>query len=97
MYIFLEYTFSPDVNDCVADVCQNGGTCIDRVNGFYCLCTTEFTGAFCQSKSFRKLILSMWMYTCQRSLLPLKVCKIILPKDEPWYIIDLVTVSIIWI
>ena len=36
-----------DIDDCAGDPCQNGGTCVDAVNGYTCQCTSGFTGAIC--------------------------------------------------
>ena len=27
-----------DINECIGDVCQNGGTCIDLENDYHCKC-----------------------------------------------------------
>ena len=35
-----------DVNECVSNPCQHGGTCEDQVNGFICGCPPGFTGNF---------------------------------------------------
>ncbi|VDI57231.1 Hypothetical predicted protein, partial [Mytilus galloprovincialis] len=37
-----------DIDDCVSRPCQNGGTCIDRINGFNCSCTSEYDGIYCE-------------------------------------------------
>ncbi|CAC5385079.1 unnamed protein product [Mytilus coruscus] len=39
-----------DIDDCVSLPCQNGGTCIDRVNGFNCSCTSEYEGIYCEKE-----------------------------------------------
>ena len=33
-----------NVDECVSNPCQNDGTCIDDVNGYYCECITGFSG-----------------------------------------------------
>ena len=37
-----------DINDCENVTCQNGGTCVDQVNGFACNCTPGYTGELCE-------------------------------------------------
>ncbi|XP_072179392.1 LOW QUALITY PROTEIN: uncharacterized protein [Diadema setosum] len=37
-----------DVNECGGRQCQNGGTCVDQVNGYICQCLPGFSGSFCQ-------------------------------------------------
>lgn len=44
--------FSSDINDCKINPCENGGTCVDRVNAFQCICKEGWEGALCNiSKS----------------------------------------------
>ncbi len=38
-----------DIDECISDPCQNGGTCIDAANGFRCNCAPGYTGPSCQS------------------------------------------------
>ena len=37
-----------DVNDCVNVTCENGGTCLDGIESFTCLCVEGFSGEHCQ-------------------------------------------------
>ncbi|XP_060890789.1 aggrecan core protein-like [Labrus mixtus] len=37
-----------DIDDCQSNPCQNGGTCIDEINSFVCLCLPSFRGATCE-------------------------------------------------
>ena len=36
-----------DINECRNSPCQNGGTCIDGVNGYFCICSGYYTGIHC--------------------------------------------------
>lgn len=38
----------PDVDECASVPCQNGGTCIDLVDGFKCICPPNWGGTMCQ-------------------------------------------------
>lgn len=37
-----------NIDDCVPDLCQNGGTCEDGVNLYTCLCPSGFEGDYCE-------------------------------------------------
>ncbi|NWS44779.1 NCAN protein, partial [Probosciger aterrimus] len=39
---------SPNIDDCLSSPCQNGGTCIDEVNSFVCLCLPSYGGSRCE-------------------------------------------------
>ncbi|XP_030623800.1 protein crumbs homolog 2a [Chanos chanos] len=41
-------TCEVDVDDCVDSPCQNGGTCVDGVNHYTCICPPEYSGTRCQ-------------------------------------------------
>lgn len=36
-----------DINDCKVNPCENGGTCVDKVNAFQCICNEGWEGALC--------------------------------------------------
>ena len=38
-----------DIDDCATRPCLNGATCLDRVNGFVCICAPGYTGPYCQT------------------------------------------------
>ncbi|KAG9344704.1 hypothetical protein JZ751_010390 [Albula glossodonta] len=40
-------SFVADINDCAASPCRNGGTCIDGVNSFQCMCPGGWEGLLC--------------------------------------------------
>ncbi|TSK53689.1 Neurocan core protein [Bagarius yarrelli] len=37
-----------DIDECQSNPCQNGGTCIDEINSFVCLCLPSYGGATCE-------------------------------------------------
>lgn len=37
-----------NIDDCPGNLCQNGATCMDRVNEYSCLCPPAFTGTQCE-------------------------------------------------
>ena len=41
------FLFSADIDNCVDQPCLNGGTCIDSVNDFTCVCAVGYTGKNC--------------------------------------------------
>ena len=34
----------------VGGVCQNGGTCVDQLNAFFCDCVDGYTGDMCETR-----------------------------------------------
>ena len=38
-----------NINECIDQKCQNGGHCIDKVNGYECKCKKKFFGLYCES------------------------------------------------
>lgn len=37
-----------NIDDCPGNLCQNGATCIDRINEYSCLCPPSYTGTQCE-------------------------------------------------
>uniref|UniRef100_A0A8C6KD91 Fibulin 7 n=2 Tax=Nothobranchius TaxID=28779 RepID=A0A8C6KD91_NOTFU len=38
-----------DINECLSSPCMNGGTCVDEVNQFSCVCAKGWAGVTCQT------------------------------------------------
>ena len=38
-----------DIDECASNPCQNGGTCVDDVDAYWCVCMPGYTAARCQS------------------------------------------------
>ncbi|XP_062508195.1 uncharacterized protein LOC134184503 isoform X3 [Corticium candelabrum] len=36
-----------NINECISNPCQNGGTCIDEIDGYTCFCALNFVGDLC--------------------------------------------------
>lgn len=41
-------SFVADVDECASAPCQNGGTCVDLVDSFRCICPSGWEGNACQ-------------------------------------------------
>ncbi|KAH3813043.1 hypothetical protein DPMN_141492 [Dreissena polymorpha] len=46
-----------DVNECLTGLsrCENGGTCVNEIGGYKCLCPPGFTGPFCSAGKRRSM------------------------------------------
>lgn len=42
-------SYNSDINECASSPCLNGGTCVDEVNQFSCVCAKGWSGNTCQS------------------------------------------------
>ena len=38
-----------DINECASNPCQNGGTCVDGINWYFCICDLGFAGDNCET------------------------------------------------
>ena len=38
-----------DIDECASSPCRNGGTCVDDVNSYQCVCAAGYTANLCQS------------------------------------------------
>ncbi len=47
MGVYFLLSFS-DINDCASSPCQSGGTCIDDIDSFRCVCPDGFDGQLCE-------------------------------------------------
>ena len=58
---------SSDIKECASNPCQNGGTCVDAVNGYNCSCVSGWTGEHCTTGSRTNLyvltIINITLYT----------------------------------
>lgn len=36
------------MDECLSNPCQNGGTCIDKDNGYMCSCSLGYLGSHCE-------------------------------------------------
>lgn len=46
---FIYLMASTELNECSSSPCQNGGTCTDQVNSFYCACAPGWTDPQCST------------------------------------------------
>ena len=69
----LPYTFSciriSDINECASEPCENGGTCIDEVDGFECDCTAAFGGTFCETRKLPSSAKILFNHKCYQHAL----------------------------
>ena len=47
----LHFYLYADQNECSFSPCEHGGTCVDQVNGFICLCAVGYEGTKCEDDS----------------------------------------------
>ena len=47
MFPHFFFVFTTDIDDCADQPCLNGGTCIDGVNDYICICADGYTRENC--------------------------------------------------
>ena len=45
-----------DIGECLSNPCQNGGTCLDQVNAFTCICMSGYTGDLCETSKIHYVV-----------------------------------------
>ena len=38
-----------DIDECVSNPCENGGSCVDDVNRFFCNCSAGYNDSVCST------------------------------------------------
>ena len=51
------YFYPLDIDECASDPCQNGGTCVDKINRYNCECEDGYTGTNCETGQYSISIL----------------------------------------
>lgn len=41
-----------DIDECESNPCRNGGTCVDGLSSFTCVCLPSYAGLFCEEGKF---------------------------------------------
>ena len=62
----VEWTYlTENINECASGPCQSGGTCVDNVNGYICLCSDGYRGDSCEGKIIAYLFSNiMYVFNC---------------------------------
>ena len=51
-----------DINECASEPCQNGGACIDEIDGFTCECCSGYTDTLCETGIVTIMLKSFLFY-----------------------------------
>lgn len=44
-----KYIYFSETNECNSNPCQNGASCIDKVNRYTCSCVSGYMGTHCET------------------------------------------------
>lgn len=47
-WLYLGVNCEENLDECLSNPCQNGGTCDDRDNGYVCYCSLGYAGTHCE-------------------------------------------------
>uniref|UniRef100_A0A8C9TVS4 Delta-like protein n=1 Tax=Scleropages formosus TaxID=113540 RepID=A0A8C9TVS4_SCLFO len=57
-----------NINDCESNPCRNGGTCIDRVSVYQCICSDGWEGVHCETSELScALFFFLWVSQCDEA------------------------------
>lgn len=51
-----------DIDECVIQLCQNNGFCLDIVNGYWCFCINGFIGKNCVNDICKYEYIQIYIY-----------------------------------
>ena len=54
--IKLTYMFYVELNECESFPCSNGGTCVDQIGGYHCICVAGYNYTHCQNGNYNSII-----------------------------------------
>jgi hypothetical protein len=57
-----------DINDCKLNPCQNGGTCVDKVNSYQCICKEGWEGEICSISMYYSVSVCASISICTQFL-----------------------------
>ena len=47
-----QYVCITDINDCQNSPCKNGGSCVDGINDYTCICRNGYNGSNCENGKY---------------------------------------------